>query len=239
MWLTNGAAALVLVIDDIIWRLADFCWSFHLDTHWNTVRLVGDLEELLYHFPLASVISQQAHLAEQAHEALFEYLGQIGSPGRRFWDTAAELMYDEVGTHLGAMFVLLQVGITETVSIVNNIYKLHGEKIRKSSILSLEAATTVSGASYQEIANAAANYYKHRHEWPQNWANATSQSKKTVELISRIGMSESKDLADNLYCAVGAITDRANAKALPALVVEGWRMKLASKLRSDFLTALT
>ena len=90
-----------------------------------------------------------------------------------------------------------------------------------------------SGLSYQEIANAAANYFKHRHEWPQNWADAKSLSKKTIELVSRIGMSASNDLADNLYYALGAITDRANAKALPTLVVEDWRLKLAARLRGD------
>lgn len=194
---------------------------------------------MLYHFPLASVIRKQVSLVELAQEEHSDHVRRIGDPGRRFWDTTAELLYDEVGVHLGAMFVLLQAGITETVSIVNHIYNLHGNEVNKSSILRLEATISASGLSHQETASAAANYFKHRHEWPQNWANAKALPKKTIDLISKIGMCASNDLADNLYCAVGAITDRANAIALPTLVVEDWRIKLAARLRADFLSSGT
>lgn len=209
-----------------------------MDTKLIATRAVQDLEELLYHFPLASAIREQVRLAERAQEEHSDHLRRIGDPGRHFWDTPAELLYDEVGVHLGAMFVLLQAGITETISIVNRIYNLHGNAKNKPPILRLEATTSVSGLSYPEIANAAANYFKHRHEWPQIWADAKPFAKKTINLVSRVGMSASNDVADNLYHALDAITDRANAKALPTLVVEDWRLKLAARLRGDYLSCV-
>lgn len=209
-----------------------------VDTQRETMRLVQDLEDELDQFPLASVIRSHARLAEDAIDAWSERLATIGNPGRRFWDHPAELMYDEVGILLGAMFVLVQAAITETVSIVKRIHELNGQQIRKDAILSLDAEVDPkSGISFPAIANAAANYYKHRFEWPNDWLGSTSkQQQDTIKTIRLIGMNPGVDLAENLLAGVDAITlsIHGGPQNLAGVVVEQWRSKLAARMRSQF-----
>ncbi|WP_397458759.1 hypothetical protein AB3464_01490 [Pseudomonas asplenii] len=204
----------------------------------QTLRLVQELEDLLDQFPLSSVIQSHAELTEQALDAWSERLRDLGDPGRRYWDHPAELMYDEAGVLLGAMFVLIQAAITETVSIVKRIYELNGQKIRKGDVMSLEAEhDSGSGLSYVAIANGAANFYKHRFEWPEDWqGNASTQQQDTINLIRAVGMGPKRDLADNLLSAVYAIAGASdgNRKDLAILVVEKWRARLAQRLRVQF-----
>ncbi|WP_437269849.1 hypothetical protein ACRYHF_15150 [Stutzerimonas balearica] len=138
------------------------------------LRLVQVLEDELDQFPLSSVIRSHAELTEQALDASSNRLLDIGQPGRKFWGHPAELMYDEVGVLLGAMFVLIQAAITETVSIVIRIYELNEQKINKSAVMSLESnLDSQSNLSHVAIANGAANYYKHCFESPNDWRAIT------------------------------------------------------------------
>lgn len=208
-----------------------------MDAQTQTLRLVEELEDELEQFPLSSVIRSHARLTEQALDAWSDRLRDMGDPGRRYWDHPAELMYDEVGVLLGAMFVLVQAAVTETVSIVKRIYELSGEKISKGEVMSLEAELdSKSGLSYVAIANGAANFYKHRFEWPNDWLGSSSkQQEETISLVRSVGMGPGRDLADNLLCAVRAIMNTSGGKPqdLAHLVVEEWRARLAGRLREQ------
>lgn len=209
-----------------------------MDAQTQTLRLVQELEDELDQFPLSSVIQSHARLTEQALDAWSDRIRDMGDPGRRYWDHPAELMYDEAGVLLGAMFVLVQAAITETVSIVKRIYELNGQKISKDAVMSLEAGfDSKSGLSYVAIANGAANFYKHRFEWQKDWLGSSSkQQEDTISLIRSVGMSPERDLADNLLSAVRAITKTSGGKSqdLAHLVVEQWRARLALRLRGQF-----
>ncbi|AGN82883.1 hypothetical protein [Pseudomonas putida] len=211
-----------------------------MDKQTQILRLVQELEDELDQFPLSSVIRSHAELTKQALDAWSDRLREIGHPGRKFWDHPAELIYDEAGVLLGAMFVLIQAAITETVSIVKRIYELNGQKINKNVVMSLEAdLDSRSSLSYVAIANGAANYYKHRFEWPKDWHGASGQSQDTITLIRTLGMSPEQDLADNLLSAVHAIMNStdSNLADLAGLVVEQWRSRLALQLRGQFQLA--
>lgn len=196
------------------------------------------LEDELDQFPLSSVIQSHAELVGQKLDAWSDRLREMGHPGRKFWDHPTELMYDEAGVLLGAMFVLIQAAITETVSIVMRVYELNGQKVKRGFLMSLEAdLDPKSGLSFVEIANGAANFYKHRHEWPSDWHDgASKQQVGTINLIRAIGMGPDYDLADNLLSAVNAILSRnaCSVKDLANLVVELWRARLLSHLRQQF-----
>jgi len=211
-----------------------------LDKQTQILRLVQELEDELDQFPLSSVIRSHAELTKQALDAWSDRLREIGHPGRKFWDHPAELIYDEAGVLLGAMFVLIQAAITETVSIVKRIYELNGQKINKNAVMSLEAdLDSRSSLSYVAIANGAANFYKHRFEWAKDWRGALGQSQDTITLIRTLGMSPEQDLADNLLSAVHAIMNStdSNLADLAGLVVEQWRSRLALQLRGQFQLA--
>lgn len=211
-----------------------------MDKQTQILRLVQELEDELDQFPLSSVIRSHAELTKQALDAWSDRLREIGHPGRKFWDHPAELIYDEAGVLLGAMFVLIQAAITETVSIVKRIYELNGQKINKNAVMSLEAdLDSRSSLSYVAIANGAANFYKHRFEWAKDWRGALGQSQDTITLIRTLGMSPEQDLADNLLSAVHAIMNStdSNLADLAGLVVEQWRSRLALQLRGQFQLA--
>lgn len=211
-----------------------------MDKQAQILRLVQELEDELEQFPLSSAIRSHAELTKQALDAWSDLLREIGHPGRKFWDHPAELIYDEAGVLLGAMFVLIQAAITETVSIVKRIYELNGQKINKNAVMSLEAdLDSRSSLSYVAIANGAANFYKHRFEWPKDWRGAPRQSQDTITLIRTLGMSPEQDLADNLLCAVHAIMNStdSNLADLAGLVVEQWRSRLALQLHGQFQLA--
>ena len=84
---------------------------------------------------------------------------------------------------------------------------------------------------------AAANFYKHRYEWPADWvAPATSQQGRTINLVRSIGMAPCNDLADNLLSAVHVIMAPSDG-GLPDFsrrIVEDWRTRLAAHLRMNF-----
>ncbi len=213
-------------------------WEGILNAQTQTLGLVQELEEELDQFPLSSVIRSHAQLTEQALNAWSDRLRDMGDRGRRYWDHPSELMYDEVGILLGAMFVLVQAAITETVSIVKRIYELNGQKISKDAVMSLEAKLdSKSGLSYVAIANGAANFYKHRFEWQKDWlGGAPKQQKDTINLVRSVGMRPERDLADNLLSALNAITKTSggNLHDLANLVVGQWRARLAPRLRGQF-----
>ncbi|EKT4459895.1 hypothetical protein QEL84_000613 [Pseudomonas putida] len=209
-----------------------------MDAQTQTLRLVQELEDVLDQFPLSNVIKSHAELTKQALDAWSEHLRDLGHPGRKYWDHPAELMYDEAGVLLGSMFVLIQAAITETVSIVKRVYELNGQMIGKTGVMSLEAELNPNlGLSYVAIANGAANFYKHRFEWPRGWLGSLSgQQDDTINLVRAVGMSPEQDLADNLLCAVRAITRKGdgNSKDLSGPVVGEWRARLALSLRTQF-----
>lgn len=201
-------------------------------------RLIESLEDQLDQFPLESVVRTHASLTDEALSSWSDYLASNGDPGRRRWPHPAELMYEEVGVLLGAMFVLLQAGITETVSIVMRLHQLQGHPLRKGAILDLAAPVHAkTGLSLPKIANAAANYYKHRHEWPADWVvGSAGQQAETLQLIRAMGMAPGQDLADNMLAAVHAITGGQTSQLpqVARLVVTTWRRGLAVHLRRQF-----
>lgn len=209
-----------------------------MDAQTQTLRLVQELEEELDQFPLSSVIRSHAKLTEEALDAWSDRLRDQGDPGRRYWDHPTELIYDEAGILLGAMFVLIQAAITETVSIVKRIYELNGQEISKDFLMRLETTLdSKSGRSYVAIANGAANYYKHRFEWSEDWyGRRSSQQEDTINLVRSVGMEPKGDLADNLLCAVHAIVRASDGKLknLADLVVGQWRVRLALRFREEF-----
>lgn len=208
-----------------------------MDAQTQKLRLVQELEDELGQFPLSSVLRSHAELTEQALDAWSDRLREIGCPGRRYWDHPAELMYEKAGVQLGAMFVIIQAAITETVSIIKRVYELNGHKISKDAAMSLEADfDSKSGLSYVKIANGAANFYKHRFEWPKDWTESTSrQQEDTIRLIRSIGMRPDRDLADNLLSAVHIITraGEGNMKNLADSVLGKWRMRLVLRLQGE------
>ena len=98
---------------------------------------------------------------------------------------------------LGTAFVICQ---TQVTCVVSRIKKLHsffetqegralgGLDNSKAEILN-RGATVISGTGYSDVQviDAFANYFKHRDEWPSDWAVVSGRQAHTVSIISAFG----------------------------------------------------
>jgi len=97
---------------------------------------------------------------------------------------------------LGLSFVACEVYITRVTSTLVNLHRYReshgsvalttsGPNAREMRRFGYDGA--VSAVSSVEMLTAAANYYKHRDQWGDDWQNASDQSKETVRVISLAG----------------------------------------------------
>jgi hypothetical protein len=194
--------------------------------------------------PLALIPLQTASsaLEELAREGLDGIYGQLGpfSPPRRYWDVPLELEYDKVGQLLGASFVLGQSVVTQTVSLLKRLKSElgaagHWIPGQKQGMVKLEAVFHGStGFSHIEIIDAAANYFKHWPEWPDDWQVAEKKSLQgtTIEVCKAIGMTP-KELTSNLQSALACLGEGdMTASAIIAALGE-WRGRLVVRSCSE------
>ena len=93
---------------------------------------------------------------------------------------------------IGSVFVLGQAAITQAVSLVKRMHEVAGEPAwipsDKESIMALESPIH-AGTGLQKILiiNAVANYFKHRHEWWDDWTGP-KHSLKTIQIVSKLGL---------------------------------------------------
>ena len=194
------------------------------------------LEELCDPFavlPLQDVASSLNEAIKESQEAFFERGGPSGV-ARAFWDVPMEQLDHSIGVALGSIFVLGQAAITQAVSIVSRVRQLtNGHPAipsRKRSILESQAgAMTDSGMSKMVVIDTGANYFKHHHEWPNDWYNAGDGSNRqshTIQDALRMGLT-GNDLTRNLWHIVHHLdADTRDLQAIPMLVHE-WRERVA------------
>lgn len=98
---------------------------------------------------------------------------------------------------LGTAFVLYQTYITGVVSIASKFHeraktaqKTLAAPNGRPAVLT-HGQATVAGTAYTlpQAIDAFANFFKHRDEWPANWAQASGQSAKTIAVISAFGLT--------------------------------------------------
>ncbi|MGD7036172.1 hypothetical protein [Methylotuvimicrobium buryatense] len=107
---------------------------------------------------------------------------------------------------LGSIFVLGQAAITQAVSIVTRLRQLTNghSSIPSSKRLIIESqagAMTDSGMSKMVVIDTGANYFKHHHEWPNNWyiaGDGSNRQSHTILDALRMGLT-GNDLTSNLW----------------------------------------
>ena len=197
--------------------------------------LINELKDPFVYFPIQSVGKSLNDLIEKVSDEFSARQGPYGV-SRKYWDVPSELMHEEIGLLLGAAFVLGQATLTQSLSIVNKLRMLRGTLVRipegKQALLSYGADVHVkTGLSHIEIIDLAANYFKHHHEWPDDWNiyNATRLQSKTIDNCKRLGMMPG-DITDNLHKALCAIGAHSSDVEQIQQSIEIWREHLASNL---------
>lgn len=205
----------------------------------NAVWLLEQLEDPFTMFPVESVSNTLFTAVDEAEIRKSEEMGPWGV-ARKFWSVEAEHYHDQIGLLIGAVFVLGQVIITQTVSILGELRK-HPEAQRvipekKSKILIEHAELdTETRLSQILIINAVSNYFKHVYEWPEEWSTLHSKGvqAETISIVLQIGLAPGA-MTDNLLRAADRLAlSHTNPRAI-ARSIQAWREGWARVLYTEF-----
>lgn len=205
----------------------------------NVRWLLDQLENPFTMFPIESVADTLFEAVDEAEMRKADLMGSW-EVARKFWSVDAEHYHEEMGLLVGAIFVLGQAAITQTVSILNAL-RNHPEMQsvipkNKTGKLAAHAATeTTTKLSKIVIINAVSNYFKHVHEWPEQWSDVPlrgSQS-ETIGIVLQLGMKPG-EMTDNLLLAATQLgLCASNPRALASSIQE-WREGWARELCASF-----
>src|SRR5262249_46167382 len=134
--------------------------------------LLDQLEDPFTMFPVASVADTLFKAVDEAERGTWGH--PWDSAARKYWSVEQEDYHQEIGLLVGAIFVLGQAAITQTVSILTELRR-HPEaqsvipKKKASKLIAHAATEDNTNLSKIVIIDAVSNYFKHVYEWPEQW----------------------------------------------------------------------
>lgn len=205
------------------------------DARW----LLNQLEDPFTMFPIESVADTLFGAVDEAEMRKAD-LVDSWEVARKFWSVEAEHYHEEVGLLVGAIFVLGQAAITQTVSILKAL-RNHPQvqsvipESKEGKLVAYAATEITTKLSKIVIIDAVSNYFKHVHEWPKQWNDVPakdSQTKKTIGIVLQLGMKPG-EMTDNLLLAANQLgLCASNPRALASSIQE-WREDWAKELYSS------
>lgn len=206
--------------------------------------LLQELEDPFLVFPIQSVGRSIAASLAEADANLVSALRDLPA-ARKYWSVQAEHYFDEIGLLVGAAFVLGQVLISQTVSIVEQLrqaepsptdFPPRQEWMRRGSPVQI-----ASGLSEVEIVVTSANYFKHYCEWPRDWDKPTAAVSgnvaRTIKNARSIGMAPGCR-TENLLVSLRALGISVSRVESIADKIQSWREALAVQIRGNSLSSL-
>lgn len=210
---------------------------------WRSIRILhGELGDPFRIMPMTSAASSLSDGLYCAREEFNEQMGPYGV-SRRYWTVPCELTYDEIGIIIGNSFILSQVGISQAISIFTKIRVSCSDINRfpksKSGVVRL-ASKQIADNEISEIEaiDAIANYFKHHHEWPDDWDEnqAKGVQRNTIQTIKKLGFSE-RELTDNMLLALSLLNIHDDDLCKLCIIVGDWRERLAKEFYKDTFVA--
>lgn len=199
--------------------------------------LLDTLEDPFEMFPMQSVVRSLASLADESEKDRIERADPWKSASPKYYTVEDEHDIEVVELLIGSAFVLGQAAITQAISLVKRIHEEAGKPSwipeGKAQIMEMGAPFhDQTGFSKITLINAAANYYKHRYEWWDDWSGPPS-SKPTIGIVLKMGLVPKGH--HNLEHALRALEIfPRDVSPLGQLICE-WRMKLAKDLETKLL----
>ena len=88
-------------------------------------------------------------------------------------------------------------------------------------------------ATRVEMLWALANYFKHRDEWPHDWANAAGHTANTIAVIQQAGVAMGS--TSNLRTAARYLSDHDDYTQLRAFseIIDSWAERVASAVKTE------
>jgi len=203
-------------------------------TYCSIKWLLQELSDSFAIFPLQDVARSLGDSIAVSQVAFNERGGPYGV-ARKYWDVPMEMLDDGIGVAIGSAFVLGQAAIAQSISIVGQIRKLSNSSTipdKKRALLETEAQLSPNTKlSSMVIIDTTANYFKHHHEWPEDWhatVRGSGVQKQTMEDAKRLGMS-GHELTNNMHRALSALSLGTHEVFTVPMSVHDWREKLAAK----------
>lgn len=193
---------------------------------------VSQLDDPFALFPLDALTRDATGRIDELWAA-FQATQGFNGTGPRFYTVPEEQTLDQIDMLYGALFVLGQALITQSISLVlaaaDTLGRPPAIPLAKDSIMRWGAPHRVA---YREstvvLINAVANYFKHRSEWPETWVSGNANQQKTIDAMVRMGFSprDQRPLA-SAYSYI--CTGRGEYGSL-AGIIGSWREALAINL---------
>ncbi|UTZ44199.1 hypothetical protein [Vibrio campbellii] len=207
----------------------------------NSYSISYLLDELGDPLSMVPMTGPAASLREGLILAFEEFERHMGECGvaRRYWTVPCELCYEEIGNTIGNAFTLAQVPISQAVSIFIKLREscndINRYPSKKASILRYRSEINeTNDLTKIEIIDVVANYYKHRHEWPDDWdeTKAKGVQKSTIQMAKKMGMTNS-DMTANMKYALSLLGIHNKDLTELCRIVDEWREDLAKAFHLD------
>lgn len=200
--------------------------------------LLSSLEDPFQMFPLEAVSAYLTELVSDSHERIAEQSEWWGV-SRKYYSVEQEHHLEKISLLIGSVFVLGQAALTEAVAIVRSLRAMAGEPpwLPASRDEILQIGSTIhaaTGLSEIVLIDAVANYFKHHHEWPKDWAaeGAKGLERRTIEFVLALGFTPG-DHQNNLEAALHGLGVNSSTMGSLASKIQRWRETLAQSIRSD------
>lgn len=201
-----------------------------------TPHILADmLEDPFEILPVQGVLLQIRSAQNDSEDSLYAKMGPWGV-SRRFWSVEEEHWEQRVGLLIGAAFVLSQAAVTQSTSLVRRLRRdtaIACIPESREAILSWKADThEESGISKLLIVDAGANYFKHHHEWPEDWGSTKGSraQQHTMAVLRKLGLGPGH-ITGNMHALVRSLD--LGVEGLPAVAdsIQSWRERVATEVR--------
>lgn len=156
--------------------------------------LLAELENPFSMLPVQGLANSLTQALSESPTSFTSRMSLGGIAGK-YWDMPTGPMHAEIGSLIGAAFVLGQVSVSQSLAIIGRL-RLHVEDEdalpkSKEALLDIDAEfDPQSGLSELVIVDSVANYVKHHHEWSPHWDefSPASVQSKTIQNVKRLGI---------------------------------------------------
>ncbi len=208
---------------------------------WEARPLIDRLEDPFTMFPVERVSEMLFAKVEETEAGRMERSDWYTPTSRKYWTPQDDHDHETEGLLLGAIFVLGQAAITQTVSLLNklSLLPLAETAIPSDKTGKLRRHTSIeikTNRSIMVVINAVSNYFKHHSEWPDTWSDdeAKGLQAETIRIVGQLGMKPEFDLTDNLRQAASCLgLDSEDPRAI-ATGIQDWREAWARELYRTF-----
>ena len=209
---------------------------------WDARPLLGKLEDPFTMFPVEGVSDTLFAAIDETETRKAERMGWWGV-ARKYWSVEDEYDHEKVGLLVGAVFVLAQACITQTVSILNELRKLLPPEsvIPKDKPGKLEKHAEIEPRTKRSklvVINAVSNYFKHAYGWPEKWnlvsKNGSQAEAETIRIVLQLGLKPEAEMPDNLLLAAQCLGLGPNNPRAVASSIQQWREEWARELYPVF-----